>query len=366
MDYSNRPTQQHFNDYIGPYRIEGIVGQGGMGQVFHAITKEGKSVALKCIVKGTSSDTEIQRFIREIKTTYHLKHKNIVELYDAGQTNRFLYYTMPVLKGKPLNIWLQETQPSLLIIVKVLEKICRAIHFAHARNIVHRDLKPSNIFIDNDGEPQIMDFGIAKILDTQRELSKTGTILGTISYMAPEQATGKTKEVDVRSDVYSIGIILYEMITGRNPFAGESVDMLYQIVHETPVSPREINKSIPNDLDYICLKAITKNKENRYSSTKRMAIDLGKVYSTRRGKLSQSQLMSKSISHKIARNKSTINNFFFVLCGAVCMLLFFIVWQIGKETPKESSTKQDSVDTKLPMQKNDRHSHLLSLSLIHI
>jgi WD40 repeat protein/predicted Ser/Thr protein kinase len=259
---------------FGRYRIIQRLGGGGMGEVYQVYDPQlDRVVALK-LLAGTMSQDDA-RFWIEAKATAKLRHPAIVALYDMGQEEGRSYFTMEFIEGLSFKDFLQtKPAPGWRQIIEILAKICDAVHYAHGQGIIHRDLKPSNIMVKKDAEPKIMDFGVAKLTRSrQGDLTRTGQVIGTPAYMSPEQAEGKT--VDVRSDVYSLGATLYEALTRRAPFQGETThNILYQIFHCDPVAPRILNLEIPPELEAICLKSLEKNPSARYTDAQSMAQDL--------------------------------------------------------------------------------------------
>ena len=195
-----------------------------------------------------SDRVSVERFLREAKATAKLDHPHIVRIYDIGKEGDTFYFTMDYLKGKSLDQVLKDNKRmSPRKAAQLLLKICLAMDYAHSQEIIHRDLKPANIMLDESNEPRIMDFGMARVIkDEGAKLSRTGTIMGTPAYMPPEQAHGNIREIDIRSDVYSLGAMLYEMITGRLPFPGKDVmTVLMKVVNEPPTPPQRIATANP-------------------------------------------------------------------------------------------------------------------------
>jgi serine/threonine protein kinase len=224
--YEATPAESPPEMVTGDYVIVREIGRGGMGVVYEARQETtGRAVALKVMLHRSASDpTHVKLFQREVRTLARLKHPCIATLYDAGQTESGQqYFAMELVRGRPLREYCQSLQnpDSQARLLGLFREICEGISYAHQRGVIHRDLKPSNIVIDEDGRPKILDFGLARLVDPDGELlsnvTEAGRLLGTLAYMSPEQARGEADAVDVRSDVYTLGIILYELLTGARP-----------------------------------------------------------------------------------------------------------------------------------------------------
>ncbi|MCA9142157.1 MAG: protein kinase [Planctomycetales bacterium] len=258
---------------FGRYTIRRKLGQGAMGVVYLAKDVElGRLVAIKFPLFGRSSEAAIvERFQQEIRAAAAIQHPNICPIYDVGQIEGSLFMTMAFIEGRPLSRVLEE-QIALSVnqAVSLVRKLALALHAAHQRGIVHRDLKPANIMIDGRGEPIIMDFGLARRRDSDDvRVTKSGALVGTPAYMSPEQVAGI--EATEASDLYSLGVIFYELIARRLPFEGELVPLLNKIAHELPVPPSSHCADIPNGCDVICLKALAKDPEDRFTSADEFA-----------------------------------------------------------------------------------------------
>ncbi|MEQ8788013.1 MAG: protein kinase [Pirellulaceae bacterium] len=267
--------------YIGEFEILEEIARGGMGVVFKARQQRLKRiVALKMILSGRlADDADVARFQREAQAAANLKHPGIVAVHEVGQHDGHHYFTMDFVEGRSLAEELREESLSPRRAAEVVQKAAEAIDYAHDQGTLHRDLKPANVLLDESGEPRITDFGLAKVMhsgeQTRSELTATGQILGTPSYMSPEQASGQHDFVGPGSDVYSLGAILYACLTGRAPFVAESpVDTLMQVIRNEPVSPRTLNPQTPVDLETICLKCLAKEPAKRYATAKALADDL--------------------------------------------------------------------------------------------
>ncbi len=264
---------------LGRYVIEKELGRGGMGVVFLAQDPElDRKVAMK-VVKGDAggmSEEFLERFEIEARASAKLHHPNIVPIYDVGTSEEWRYFTMEFVEGETLAQRIKKRgKLPFEEMVPVLARSAHAVHYAHTQGILHRDLKPGNIMIDPRGEPRLMDFGLAKQIGAPSEITVSGNIFGTPAYMSPEQAQGLNKEVDQQSDVYSLGAIFYEMLTGRSPFQGDTVmQVLKKILEEDPVRPSRLREGVPADLEAICLKALEKEKKNRYRTAGELAEDL--------------------------------------------------------------------------------------------
>ncbi len=257
------------------YETLGELGRGGMGVVYKARQlKLNRLVALKVILAGAHAGPEATaRFLQEAETIARLKHANIVQIYDYGSHDSNAFFSLEYLEGGSLADRLRgEPQPAKES-ARLVETLARTIQFAHDQGIVHRDLKPANILIAADGTPKVTDFGLAKQLDSA--MTASGAILGTPSYMAPEQAKGKIREIGPAADVYALGAILYEMLTGRPPFKGVSAwDTVQLVIGSEPVPPRQLNAHVPRDLETICLSCLHKDVAKRYASASMLAEDL--------------------------------------------------------------------------------------------
>ena len=268
--------------YIGEYEILEEIARGGMGIVFKAKQQNlNRIVALKMILSGKlADDIDVERFRREAKAAGGLKHSNIVPVHEIGEFEGRHYFTMDFVEGRSLAEMIREESLPPRQAAKLVQSTAEAVQYAHARGVIHRDLKPANILVDSGGEPQITDFGLAKVHDavadeSRSDLTATGQILGTPSYMSPEQASGSQTLVGPASDIYSLGAILYAALTGRAPFVADSpVDTLLQVVNQDPVPPRVLNNAIPHDLETICLKCLSKERKKRYASAQELADDL--------------------------------------------------------------------------------------------
>jgi serine/threonine protein kinase len=264
---------------IPGYEILAELGRGGMGVVYKAqqIRLE-RIVALKMILTGQLASTaEVQRFHTEAEAAASLDHPNIVPIYEVGQHEGQHYFSMAFVDGGSLEKRVAgKTMPSHEA-AELVRILATAVQFAHDRGVIHRDLKPANILLDQQGQPKISDFGLAKRYRKGEALTATGQVLGTPSYMPPEQASGKVNLVGPLADVYSLGAILYVLLTGRPPFQGETAyDTLLQVMEQDPPRITKFNPAVGRDLETICLKCLEKRVERRYGSAQELADDLGR------------------------------------------------------------------------------------------
>jgi serine/threonine-protein kinase len=262
---------------FGDYELECELGRGGMGVVFKARQKSlDRPVALKMILAShLASEDQVRRFLAEARAAAQMRHPNIVSIYDAGQIGAQHFFAMQYVDGPSLAARLAQQPLEIDEAVRLVAHVARAVDHLHDMGIVHRDLKPSNILLDQSGAPQVTDFGLAKAFFSDEQLTQTGVIAGTPSYMAPEQAAARSEQIGPRSDVYALGVVLYELLTGRPPFKEDNpLDTLVQVLEREPPLPRRLNRKIPRELELICLKCLEKSPENRYASALMLARDL--------------------------------------------------------------------------------------------
>lgn len=263
---------------IGDYEVLSELGRGGMGVVYKARHRKlNRVVALKMILAGGSNSKKSQqRFLSEARAVAHLQHPGIVQIFDIGEHEGLPYFSLEFVEGSDLHKELAGKPSSPKDAAEMVESVCRSMHYAHESGILHRDLKPANILLSTDGEAKITDFGLAKEVDKEGSGETTvGTVMGSPSYMPPEQARGDVDAINEKSDQYSLGAVLYQMLTARPPFLSDRpFDTVMQVITSEVVAPRELQASVPVELETICMKALQKDPDARYEDCEMMADDL--------------------------------------------------------------------------------------------
>ena len=270
------PAVNHPSRFAG-FELLRSLGQGGMGVVYLAKqTKLNRLVALKMISRGEfASRADVQRFFAEAEAAAQLDHAGIVPVFEVGESNGQPFFAMAYVEGESLDKRLKDGPLPSGEAAKLLLQIADAVEYAHGRGIIHRDLKPANVLLDENGRPRVTDFGLAKRLGGDSDMTTTGQILGTPSFMPPEQARGDLQAIGVCSDVYSLGAILYTMLTGRPPFRAAGVaETLQQVLEHEPAPPGQLNPAVDRDLETICLHCLEKDVQRRYASAAELAAEL--------------------------------------------------------------------------------------------
>ena len=262
---------------LGDYELLEEIGRGGQGVVFRARQKSlNRTVALKVISLGQwASKAHLKRFRREAEAAASLDHPCIVPIYEVDERDGSCYFSMKFVEGGQLDEVTRREPMPIRRAVELIAKVARTVHYAHEHGILHRDIKPGNILLDAKGEPHLTDFGLARLVESESSVTHTLDILGTPSYMAPEQAVGNNTAVSNATDVYGIGAVLYQLLTGHPPFAGGATYETIRLLLDTePRQPRLLNPKIDRDLSTICLKCLEKDPKRRYSSALALAEDL--------------------------------------------------------------------------------------------
>jgi serine/threonine protein kinase len=262
---------------LGKFELLEELGLGSFGQVFRARDTElDRTVAIKLLRAGRlAGREEVDRFVREARSAAQLQHPGLVGLYETGQTEEGMVYLVEeFVQGETLAARLKAGRFDFRQAAELIAAVADALDYAHRHGVIHRDVKPSNIQLDTDDRPHLMDFGLAKRETDESSMTLDGQVLGTPAYVSPEQARGESRRVDGRTDVYSLGVILYELLTGERPFRGNRQMLLLQVLRDEPRPPRQLNDKVPRDLETICLKAMAKPPARRYATARDLANDL--------------------------------------------------------------------------------------------
>ena len=278
-----RPAERRLPEKIGTYAIIRRIGAGGMGVVYEAEQAEPKRrVALKVARLPAGAEFyQVRHFQREIQVLGRFRHPSIAQIYDAGHTeDGQQYFVMELVDGEPLTEYCELHELSLQARLDLFGRVCEAVQYAHRRGVIHRDLKPSNILVDDGGVPHILDFGLSRFVDPDMEVTRSildgQALVGTLPYMSPEQTVVEAVDLDVRTDVYSLGVILYEMLTGEYPYpvAGQLADVLRNIAESEPARPSSIHRKINDEVETIVLRALAKERDRRYQSAEALGQDV--------------------------------------------------------------------------------------------
>lgn len=331
---------------LGKYEILGELGRGGMGIVHRAYDPElRREVALKTLLSDGKVDPEaVQRFLREARMVAALEHPGIVPIHEVGEIDGVPYFAMVYVKGLALHQTLKTGAClGMRERARLVHDVADAVAHAHARGVIHRDLKPSNILIDAAGKVHVLDFGLARRVSEHSRLTTTGQLLGTPDYMSPEQIDGDTEHMGPPTDVYALGAILYEVLTGRTPFASPSVKEVFaKSIFQDPRPPRELDPVIPTDLETICLKALAKEPAGRYPTAREFADDLGRF-------LAGESIAGRreSHSHRVARWARQHRGWVGVVLGLVTLAAIAVGWGMRAQrgAGRESAAAQAKVRT---------------------
>src|SRR5215469_9269235 len=262
---------------FGDYELLEEIGRGGQGVVYRARQKSlNRPVALKVIGLGQwAAKAHLKRFRLEAEAAARLDHPCIVPIHEVGEREGCCYFSMNLVEGSQLDEVVKRKPMPLRRAAELIAKLARAVHYAHEHGILHRDIKPGNVLLDKKGEPHLTDFGLARLIETESSVTQTLDVLGTPSYMAPEQAVGNNAAVSSATDVYGLGAVLYQLLTGHPAFAGGTTYETIKLLLDTePRQPRSLNPKIDRDIATICLKCLEKNPQRRYSSALALAEDL--------------------------------------------------------------------------------------------
>jgi eukaryotic-like serine/threonine-protein kinase len=282
--FSASPTRREGNsaadtlqpgEFIAHFELVKLLGLGAMGAAWKAWdSRLRRHVTLKVPHGLSLAENDLRRFLREGQSGAQLQHAQLASVHDVGRDGEIYYLVANYIDGRNLREFVRERPLTFQEIAILCAEIAKALHHVHAKGLIHRDLKPANIIVDSSGSPHIIDFGLAKFLDDDHDLTMHGELVGTPAYMSPEQANGIAAQMSFRSDIYSLGVILFELITGKCPFKGDRESVIRQILVRDPPRPRTIQVAIPRDLETICLKAIEKDPGRRYSTALEFAGDL--------------------------------------------------------------------------------------------
>jgi ribosomal protein S27E len=275
LAYKTTGGTPHRRQNVGRFELIEQLGFGGFGAVWRAHdTRLDRTVAVKIPRKGQLTPDETEKFLREARAAGQLEHPGIVSVHEVGLEDDLVYIVSDFVEGLSLADWLTGQKFTYREAAELCAKIADALHFAHEKGITHRDLKPSNIMLDAAGQPHLMDFGLAKREAGEVTMTLDGVPLGTPAYMSPEQAKGEARQADRRTDVYSLGVILYELLTGERPFRGNVRMLIKQVIEDQPPKPRNLDSHIPRDLETICLKCLEKEPSRRYGTARELAEEL--------------------------------------------------------------------------------------------
>jgi len=322
---------------FGDYELLEEIGRGGQGVVYRARQKSlNRTVALKVIGLGQwATPAHLKRFRREAESAANLDHAGIVPIYDVGEREGSCYFSMKFIDGGQLDDVARRTPISIRNAAELIAKLARTVHYAHEHDILHRDIKPGNILLDAKGEPHLTDFGLARLLETKSTVTHTMDVLGTPSYMAPEQASGHNEQLTSATDVYGLGAVFYQLLTGHPPFAGGTTYETVRLVLETePRQPRLSNPKIDRDLSTICLKCLEKDPKRRYSSALALAEDLEHWLKHEPIRAKRSGFFTHS-GKWVRRNPSTAA--LVILSFAVAIGLGMMVWNHKSAAPVPKS-----------------------------
>ena len=341
---------------IGDYRIVRKLGDGGMGTVYEAQQdRPRRTVALKIIRFGLASEKMLKRFEHEAHVLGLLQHPGIAQIYEAGTADTGSgpqpYFAMELVPGKPLSSYAKQRALGIRQCLELVSKLCDAIQHAHTKGVVHRDLKPGNILVTEDGQPKILDFGVARATDSDIQTTTLqtdiGQLIGTIPYMSPEQAGGSPDDIDTRSDVYSLGVLLYELLTNRLPHELKE-KMIHEAVRvireEEPTRLSSINPQLRGDIETIVAKALEKNKDRRYQTAGELAADIRRY-------LKDEPIVARQASAMYQLRKFTKRNKALVggVAAAIVILVLGVIgtsYGLVKSTIKQKEAEQSERDTR--------------------